>query len=200
STVVTGVPPNLLRWVMPLTLDREQTGHVRPSGYARSAMTEQSTLPSPPAAVPAAPPRTSARSWSPRAARRVLQRAGDLLDDARLLTTAERPLRERVRDAYAATREVRVHADLRAVPVTALEERRRKLRVAVLEKAGFTHVTDVLVTGPDRLVEAGIGATTARLATAAARELADEVDADLRFRIDVDPGDPSATVQIGRAS
>ncbi|HEV6955123.1 MAG TPA: DEAD/DEAH box helicase [Promicromonospora sp.] len=159
-------------------------------------MTEQSTLPSPPAAVPAAPPRTSARSWSPRAARRVLQRAGDLLDDARLLTTAEHPLRERVRDAYAATREVRVHADLRAVPVTALEERRRKLRVAVLEKAGFTHVTDVLVTGPDRLVEAGIGATTARLATAAARELADEVDADLRFRIDVDPGDPYATVLV----
>src|SRR5690606_35404805 len=121
STVVTGVPPNLLRWVMPLTLDREQTGHVRPSGYARSAMTEQSTLPSPPAAVPAAPPRTSARSWSPRAARRVLQRAGDLLDDARLLTTAEHPLRERVRDAYAATREVRVHADLRAVPVRSAE-------------------------------------------------------------------------------
>ncbi|MFC6510465.1 DEAD/DEAH box helicase [Promicromonospora citrea] len=159
-------------------------------------MTEQSTLPSPPPAAPAAPPRSLPRTWSPRAARRVLDQARSLLDDARLLTTADGDLRERVREAYTATREVRVHADLRAVPVTVLEERRKKLRVAVLQKAGFTHVSHVLATGTDRLVEAGIGATTARLATSAARELADEVDADLRFRIDVDPGDPYATVLV----
>lgn len=154
-------------------------------------MTEQSTLPSP-AGAPAGP----TRPWTARAARRVLEQAQDLLDDARLLTTADLGLRERVRDAYTATREVRVHADLRTVPVTALEERRKKLRVAVLEKAGYTHVAQVLVAGTDRLVEAGIGAGTAKLATSAARELADEVDADLRFRIDVDPDDPYATVLV----
>lgn len=154
-------------------------------------MTEQSTLPSP-AGTPAGP----TRPWTARAARRVLEQAQDLLDDARLLTTADLGLRERVRDAYTATREVRVHADLRTVPVTALEERRKKLRVAVLEKAGYTHVAQVLVAGTDRLVEAGIGAGTAKLATSAARELADEVDADLRFRIDVDPDDPYATVLV----
>ncbi|WP_423463971.1 DEAD/DEAH box helicase [Promicromonospora sp. MS192] len=157
-------------------------------------MTEQTTLPSPadtPAAVPAPP-----RPWKARAARRVLEQAGALLDDARLLTTADLGLRERVRDAYTATREVCVHADLRTVPVTALEERRKKLRVAVLEKAGFTHVTQVLAAGTDRLVDAGIGAGTARLATSAARELADQADAELRFRIDVDPDDPYATVLV----
>src|SRR5688500_18931002 len=101
-------------------------GHVRPSGYARSAMTEQTTLPSPPAA-PAGPP----RPWKARAARRTVEQAHGLLDDARLLTTADAGLRERVRDAYTATREVRVHAVLRTVGVTALEDRRKKLRVAV---------------------------------------------------------------------
>jgi SNF2 family DNA or RNA helicase len=125
-----------------------------------------------------------------------VEQAQALLDDARLLTTADVGLREQVRDAYTATREVRVHADLRTVGVAALEERRKKLRVAVLEKAGFKHVTQVLVAGTDRLVEAGIGAGTAKLATSAARELADEVDADLRFRIDVDPDDPYATVLV----
>ncbi|MFC7022326.1 DEAD/DEAH box helicase [Promicromonospora thailandica] len=154
-------------------------------------MTEQSTL-TDPADAPAVPPRT----WKPRAARRVLDQARDLLADARLLTTADLDLRERVRDAYTATREVRVHAGLRTVPVMALEERRKKLRVAVLEKAGFTQVTQVLVAGTERLVAAGIGAGTARLAVSAARELADEVDADLRFRIDVDPDDPYATVLV----
>ncbi|WP_036969531.1 hypothetical protein, partial [Promicromonospora kroppenstedtii] len=157
-------------------------------------MTEQTTLPSP-ADTPAAPTGL-ARPWKARAARRVLEQAEALLDDARLLTTADLGLRERVRDAYTATREVRVHADLRTVSVTALEERRKKLRVAVLEKAGYQHVAQVLVAGTDRLVEAGIGAGTAKLATSAARELADEVDADLRFRIDVDPDDPYATVLV----
>ncbi|MFI2486439.1 DEAD/DEAH box helicase [Promicromonospora kroppenstedtii] len=157
-------------------------------------MTEQTTLPSP-ADTPAAPT-GPLRPWKARAARRVLEQAEALLDDARLLTTADLGLRERVRDAYTATREVRVHADLRAVSVTALEERRKKLRVAVLEKAGYQHVAQVLVAGTDRLVEAGIGAGTAKLATSAARELADEVDADLRFRIDVDPDDPYATVLV----
>ena len=154
-------------------------------------MTEQTTLPS-----PAGAPARSSRPWKARAARRVVERAQALLDDARLLTTADSGLRERVRDAYTATREVRVHADLRTVGVPALEDRRKKLRVAVLEKAGFKNVTQVLVAGTDRLVEAGIGAGTAKLATSAARELADEVDADLRFRIDVDPGDPYATVLV----
>lgn len=154
-------------------------------------MTEQTTLPS-----PADAPAGSPRPWKARAARRVVEQAQALLDDARLLTTADLGLRERVRDAYTATREVRVHADLRTVGVTALEERRKKLRVAVLEKAGFKHVTQVLVAGTDRLVEAGIGAGTAKLATSAARELADEVDAELRFRIDVDPDDPYATVLV----
>ncbi|GAB2479192.1 DEAD/DEAH box helicase [Promicromonospora xylanilytica] len=154
-------------------------------------MTEQTTLPSP-ADAPAGP----ARPWRARAARRVVEQAHELLGDAHLLTRAAAGLRERVRDAYTATREVRVHADLRTVGVTALEERRKKLRVAVLEKAGFATVTQVLAAGTDRLVEAGIGAGTAKLATSAARELADEIDADLRFRIDVDPDDPYATVLV----
>jgi superfamily II DNA or RNA helicase len=158
-------------------------------------MTEQTTLSSP-ADAPAHAPAGSPRPWKARAARRVVGQAQALLDDARLLTTADAGLRERVRDAYTATREVRVHADLRTVGVTALEDRRKKLRVAVLEKAGFKHVTQVLVAGTERLVEAGIGAGTARLATAAARELASDVDADLRFRIDVDPDDPYATVLV----
>src|SRR5687767_4987965 len=103
-------------------------GHVRPSGYARSAMTEQTTLPS-----PAEAPAGSPRPWKARAARRVVEQAQALLDDALVLTHTAGGLRERVRDAYTATREVRVHAVLRTVGVTALEERRKKLRVAVLE-------------------------------------------------------------------
>ncbi|WP_125777787.1 DEAD/DEAH box helicase [Antribacter gilvus] len=136
------------------------------------------------------------QTWKPGPARRVLDDAHARLDDSRLVLTADADLREHVRSAYTAVREVRVHAELRTVPVAALEELRKKLKVTVLEKSGYRHVTQVLVAGTDRLVEEGIGAGTARLAVAAARELADQVDAGLRFRIDVDPDDPYATVLV----
>lgn len=158
-------------------------------------MTEQTTLPAP-AAAPAAAPAEPDRPPRPRAARRTLEQATVLVDDARLLTTADHDLRERVRAAYTATREVRVSAVLRTVGVTALEDLRKKLRVAVLEKTGYLNVAQVLVAGTDRLVDAGIGAGTAKLATSAARELAAQTDAELRFRIDVDPDDPYATVLV----
>ncbi|GAB3169899.1 DEAD/DEAH box helicase [Myceligenerans halotolerans] len=128
-----------------------------------------------------------------REARQVVEEATARLADARLLLASDGPYREKVREAYLAARQVRVYAELRTVGVEELEKRRKKLRVAVLRKKGFRDVPQVLEAGVDGLVEAGIGETTARPAVAAATELADEVDADLRFRIDVDPDDPYAT-------
>ncbi|MCF4121932.1 DEAD/DEAH box helicase [Antribacter sp. KLBMP9083] len=139
---------------------------------------------------------TPSPAWKPAAARRVVAEATARLDDARLLLSADAPLRDRVRDAYGATREVRIRGELRAVPVEALAEVRPRLRVSVLEKAGFHTVTQVLVAGTERLTAAGIGDGTARQAVAAARTLEEQADRDLRFRIDVDPDDPYATVLV----
>ncbi|GAB4085886.1 DEAD/DEAH box helicase [Myceligenerans cantabricum] len=122
-----------------------------------------------------------------------MDEASARLADARLLLASDGPYREKVREAYHTARQVRVHAELRTVGVEELEKRRKKLKVAVLRKKGFRNVPEVLVAGVDGLVDAGIGETTARPAVAAATELADQVDDDLRFRIDVDPDDPYAT-------
>lgn len=128
-----------------------------------------------------------------REVRQVVEEATARLADARLLLASDGPYREKVRAAYLAARQVRVHADLRTVGVEELEKRRKKLKVAVLRKKGFRDVPQVLLAGVDGLVEAGIGETTARPAVAAATELSDEVDAELRFRIDADLHDSHAT-------
>ncbi|GAA1871607.1 DEAD/DEAH box helicase [Myceligenerans crystallogenes] len=135
-------------------------------------------------------------SVSAREARQVVEEAAARLGDARLLMESDAPYREAVRDAYAAVRRVRLHAELVSVRVEELETRRKKLRVAVLRKKGFRDVAQVLDAGIDGLVAAGIGETTARPAVAAARELADEVEGDQRFRIDVDPADPHVTALV----
>lgn len=135
-------------------------------------------------------------SVSAREARQVVEQAAARLGDARLLLEPDAPYRERVREAYEATRRVRLRAELVSVRVEELETRRKKLKVAVLRKKGFRDVAQVLDAGIDGLVAAGIGETTARPAVAAARELADEVEADQRFRIDADPTDPQATALV----
>lgn len=103
--------------------------------------------------------------------------------------------RGRVKPAFTALRDQMVRRDLDQIPVARLKDATDgRLRLGVIETAGFTSVLDILNTSVP-VLEAinGVGPQTAMQVQAAARQVATAVEDDLKFRVDLDPSNQLST-------
>ncbi|WP_216093431.1 hypothetical protein, partial [Cellulosimicrobium cellulans] len=128
-------------------------------------------------------------------ARQVVADADDLAALLGRFAGAPAATRERVREAYDASREDKVLARLDTVDVAALRDvTRERLRLGALTDAGITTVGEVAREGRRGLERVpGIGPQTAAHLLAATEQVARAVRESLRFRIDLTPTDPVAT-------
>jgi superfamily II DNA or RNA helicase len=145
-------------------------------------------------------PRPARRGGSGRgtsAVRVLLQRATAAVASARSLLESDQRAQQEVREAYGALHSAAVRERLSATPVERLKEVVPRLPVARLEKAGFADVHAVLSAGAARLEQVnGVGAQTAAQAVAAARRIAEAVEADTRISADVDPDDANGAALL----
>lgn len=136
-----------------------------------------------------------ARRPDPAEARQVVADADDLAALLGRFAGAPAAARDRVRDAYDASREDKVLARLDTVDVAALRDvTRERLRLGALADAGIATVGEVARRGRRGLEGVpGIGPQTAAHLLAATEQVARAVRESLRFRIDLTPTDPVAT-------
>ncbi|WP_248964171.1 SNF2-related protein [Sphaerisporangium perillae] len=118
-----------------------------------------------------------------------------LLSSARTLLGEYAEVHQEAGRALGALRSELAKAELGAIPVTRLKDvTDGRLRVGLLEKAGYTTVLQVLETSPYQLqLLPGIGAHTARQMHAAAGEIAQAAEEAAGIRIDVEWRDPKTT-------
>jgi superfamily II DNA or RNA helicase len=125
-----------------------------------------------------------------------------LLAAARVVLDDDRRARAEVRQAYEALREPLVREELRAIPLVRLRDvTGGRLRLGVLEQAGFTTVGEIAEAPPHRLRRIrGVGPHTAGQVVAAAGQIADAVRETVAVDIDFDAErgrqDPAATALV----
>ena len=150
--------------------------------------------------APTAAPATTAGStpWTRDQARAVLDRAHDLQARVATVSAGRVATVTAVRDRFAAVRQDMLVRELVNIPVTRLREATDgRLRLGVLEKAGYRSVHDVYMATPAALEQIpGVGSQTATQAVAAARQVADAVKDGLKVRIDLDPGNTASTALL----
>lgn len=121
-------------------------------------------------------------------ARAALASVRDLATRATGLLAAPAILRDSARHQIEILNEAEVGVRLREKPVTVLREVvSGGVRLGVLEQAGFRSVADVLQ-APDHQLEQvpGVGPRTVQEVRRAAKEVAEQVQRDVRFRFDPD--------------
>ena len=133
-----------------------------------------------------------------RSARQAVDAADDLAALLARLLGAPSAARDRVREAFGASREDKVLAHLDGVDVAALRDvTRERLRLGALADAGVGTVGEVVRRGRAGLERVpGIGPQTATHLLAAAEQVARALRESLRFRIDLTPTDPVATALV----
>lgn len=134
----------------------------------------------------------------PGEARATLGQARALVAAATRLATARAAATQTAVAAVDAAREEIVGARLDAMPVDRLREiTGGRLRLPSLERAGYGTVGAVLRATTTELVAVpGVGATTARQATAAARQLHDALEDGTHLRLDADARPASHTAVV----
>ncbi|MEU3774796.1 DEAD/DEAH box helicase [Streptomyces sp. NPDC032472] len=117
---------------------------------------------------------------------------------ARALLDDHRRAVDGVRDAWAPLHAALARAELSRIPTARLKDvTEGRLRVAVIEAAGFDTVQKVLDAGPHRLRRLpGVGRQTADQALAAARQLAEAVGETVAVHLDVDRPEPGTTALV----
>lgn len=132
-------------------------------------------------------------------ARAVLTRGTQLRQSIRDLDTGPAVLRDEVKRAFDALRDEMVRRDVAGIPIARLKDTTSgRLRLGALERAGYGTVGAVLRATPAMLERIdGVGATTANQVIAAARQVCEAVQADLQFRVDLDPSNKLSTQLIG---
>ncbi|MEU6867375.1 DEAD/DEAH box helicase [Streptomyces sp. NPDC046876] len=117
---------------------------------------------------------------------------------ARALLDDHRRAVEAVREAWAPLHAALVRAELGRIPAARLKDvTEGRLRVAVIEAAGFDTVLKVLDAGPHRLRRLpGVGRQTADQALAAARQLAEAAGETVAVHLDVDRPEPGTTALV----
>ncbi|MFC6087055.1 DEAD/DEAH box helicase [Sphaerisporangium aureirubrum] len=128
---------------------------------------------------------------TPKKVKALLADAGLILADARALLDEHALVRRSVDEALAALREHLSRAELAAIPVGRIKDvTGGRLRIGVLERAGYATVLQVLEASPYQLqLLPGIGAQTAAQVNAAARQIARAVERTVGIRIDVEHQD-----------
>ncbi|MEW2394628.1 DEAD/DEAH box helicase [Streptomyces sp. NPDC046862] len=121
-----------------------------------------------------------------------------LHEAARAVLTDHTRALEAVRTALAPLRSGLVAEELESIPVARLKDvTEGRLRLGVLEAAGFTSVRSVYEAGRYELRQIpGVGAQTADQALAAARQIAQAVEETVSVRIDVDRPEPRTTALV----
>ena len=134
----------------------------------------------------------------PGDARAVNERGTQLRQSITKLDTGSEFLREQIRVAFHALRDEMVRREIASIPIGRLKETTGGgLRLGAVERAGYRTVGQVFAATPASLQRIdGVGATTANQVVAAARQVADAVQAGLQFRIDLDPGNKRSTELI----
>ena len=125
-------------------------------------------------------------------ARTLIQNLTELQQRAVDVLSVDRTSVDRVQVAYGQLRSEMVRRELHHIPIDRLKEATDgRLRLGMLEKAGYRTVLAVYDASPSRLeLVPGVGTQTAMQAHAAARQVAAAVEHSLRVRVDRKPGDP----------
>ncbi|MFB9251581.1 DEAD/DEAH box helicase [Sphaerisporangium melleum] len=150
----------------------------------------------PPGTGAPAPPRPDAAVPStPGEVRALLDDAERLLSAARALLDDDAAARTAVQRALSALRSRAARADLAAIPSARLKDvTDGRLRLGVLEQAGYRTVLDILDATPYALqLLPGIGARTAAQVHAAAAQIARAAEETVAVRIDVDHREAETT-------
>jgi len=131
-------------------------------------------------------------------ARRLVMQAQDFYRLASSIHEADDLLQRNVKTSYSKLRQEMVRRELAHVPVGRLRDiTGGRLRLGLLENAGFGTVADVLDASPSRLQAIqGVGASTATQVIAAARQAATAAKDGFRLRIDLDPRNPRSTALL----
>ncbi|HEY9472986.1 MAG TPA: DEAD/DEAH box helicase [Mycobacteriales bacterium] len=128
----------------------------------------------------------------------LLERGGLLRARAQDVVAGEQRLREDVTRAFTVLRAGMVQRELDTIPVARLRDvTGGRLRLGTLEKSGFATVRAVFNARPaDLATIPGVSRETATQAVAAARQIAQAVEHDLRIRIDLDPQNKTSTALL----
>ncbi|GII77561.1 helicase SNF2 [Sphaerisporangium rufum] len=135
---------------------------------------------------------------SAREARAILTEAGELLAAARGLLADDERARAEVAGALSVVRAREARAELAAIPVARLKDvTEGRLRIGVLEQAGYATVLDVLDATPYALqLLPGISARGAAQLHAAAGQIARAAEEVAPIRVDVDLRDAETTALL----
>lgn len=136
--------------------------------------------------------------YGPREARELLGEAERLLSAARVLKADYDTARGEVHSALAPLRARAAREELADIPAARLRDvTEGRLRLGMLEDAGYETVQQVLDATPYKLQQApGVGPQTAAQAHAAARQIARAVEETVSVRIDVDQQDDPAVTAL----
>ena len=128
----------------------------------------------------------------------LLKRGGALRARVDSVVTGEQRLREDVITTFTELRAGMVQRELDTIPVVRLRDvTEGRLRLATLERSGYATVRAVFNASPADLARiSGVSPETATHAVAAARQIAQAVEDDLRIRIDLDPQNKASTALL----
>jgi superfamily II DNA or RNA helicase len=127
-----------------------------------------------------------------------VRRACRLARELPIVVQATEAAKDSVRSSFDLVHAEMVRSSLAEVPLTRVKDvTAGRLRLGALESAGFANIQQILDTSPARLtLLPGVGDQTAGQVYAAAQQLAKAVANDLRFRINLDPTNQSATALV----
>ena len=128
----------------------------------------------------------------------LLERGGAVRARVESVVAGEQRLREDVTKAFTELRAGMVQRELDTIPVARLRDvTAGRLRLSTLEKSGYATVRSVFNARPADLARIpGVSQETATHAVAAARQVAQAVEHDLRIRIDLDPQNKASTALL----
>ncbi|MBW8480800.1 DEAD/DEAH box helicase [Actinomadura parmotrematis] len=139
------------------------------------------------------------RSGQRRSPGELLRDAHRLLDAAHALQADHQRARAGVHRALEPLRDEQAREQLTAIPLGRLKDvTGGRVRIAALEKGGYTSVLDVLDSSPYRLqLLPGVGAQTAQQIHSAARQIHEAARRAATVRVDVDRRDEVADGLVG---